>query len=220
MPTDGTEVAFGEDLPHGTEVLLTEVAPDDSDRFTWNTPTWAGDSVEDRADGSAVVTVSAATVADVSLTSEVTASLGSLELTKVLTGDGASRVGPATAFPVTLFWTDLLGETQQREAEVRAGTATIVDGLPLGTEVRVVEGSAPLPDHIRWAGVDWSSRRRANVSISNGEDGAEGAGQDHGHGGQRRLADDHERLRDRSRPRDDRAPAEPWRWGSVRWACW
>ena len=39
VPTDGTVVPFGEDLPHGTEVILTEVAPKDSESFTWEIPT-------------------------------------------------------------------------------------------------------------------------------------------------------------------------------------
>lgn len=171
LPTDGTAVPLGIDLPHGTEVLLTELAPQDSERFTWNAPAWAGTGVVDRSDGTALLTISAATAPEVTLTNEVTAALGSLELTKTLTGDGASSLPQDIAFPVTLTWTDLLGEPQQVDAEVRVGTPTIVNGVPFGTEVRIVEHDARLPHGVRWAGADWSSAD-ADVDITTGADGA------------------------------------------------
>lgn len=157
LPTDGTSVPLGDDVPHGAEVTLSELDLPDSERFSWGTPVWSGDDVLDRGDGTAVVTVSAATVAEVTLTNEATTDLGSLLLTKALTGEGAGHVPAGTSFPVTLSWTDLLGETQEVETQVRAGEPTLVDGIPLGTEVRVVEHAAALPSDVNWVDVTWGS---------------------------------------------------------------
>lgn len=157
LPTDGTAVDFGDELPHGTQVVLTEVMPEDSERFTWNAPVWTGDDVTDRGDGTTVVTITAATNADVSLTNEVTTALGTIELAKAIAGEGAAAVPARASFPVTLTWTDLLGEPQEREAQVRAGSTTVVDGIPLNTEVSIIEGGTELPEGIRWSGVEWAS---------------------------------------------------------------
>lgn len=157
VPTDGTVVPFGEDLPHGTEVILTEVAPEDSESFTWEVPTWGGDGVEVGDDGTAVVTISAATVAEVSVTNAAIATLGSLTLVKELTGDGAASVPSGTTFPVVVTWMDLLGEVQEREIEVTAGQPTTIDWFPLGTEVIFIEDETRLPSDVTWEGVTWSS---------------------------------------------------------------
>lgn len=156
VPTDGTPVALGEDLPHGTEVTLTEVALADSGSFTWDAPIWGGD-VETREDGSVVVTIGAATVAEVTLTNNATATLGSLAITKALSGEGASLVPAGTRFPVTISWTDLLGDQQQVQVEITAGATTVVEDIPLGTPVRIVESAAQTPATVRWTGAAWST---------------------------------------------------------------
>lgn len=164
VPTDGTVVPFGEDLSHDTEVVLSEITPEDAESFTWTAPTWGGDGVEAGEDGTAVVTISAATVAEVSLTNTAEATLGSLTLVKSLVGDGADSVPAGTAFPVLVAWVDLLGEVQEREVEVTAGQPTTIDGLPLGTEVIIIEDEAELPSNIHWEGATWSSEDE-NVTI-------------------------------------------------------
>ncbi len=169
VPTDGSDVSFGEDLPHNTEVILSEIIPNGSESFTWDVPAWSGRSVETREDGTAVVTIGAATNAKVTLTNNASATLGSLTLVKTLTGNGASRVSAGTAFPVTVSWVDLLGETQQRKITVSTDASTVIDGLPLGTEVRIEEESTPLPQGIRWTAVHWNSNN-VNIAIAAGAD--------------------------------------------------
>jgi len=157
IPTDGTVVPFGQQLPHQTEVTLSETKPDDSLNFTWDTPVWAGDATEGHADGTAVVTIGAAQTRTVSLTNNVTATQGSIALLKQLDGDGAADVPGATAYPVTVSWVDLLGQHQDREIELRAGEVTVIDGLPVGSEVQLTERKAELPRGVTWADVSWSS---------------------------------------------------------------
>jgi hypothetical protein len=157
LPTDGTVVPFGENLPHETLVTLAEAAPADAAAFTWGDPTWSGDA-EANDDGSASVVIGAATVAEVQLTNTAVPSLGSLSLVKELTGEGAEDVPAGTGFPVTLSWTDLLGEPQQLETTISAATPVVLDGIPLGTQITVAEGTAQLPGTVRWEGVTWSSR--------------------------------------------------------------
>ncbi|MFD5214072.1 DUF5979 domain-containing protein [Microbacterium sp. NPDC058345] len=167
LPTDGTPVPFGRDLPHGTEVVLSETPLDDGAAFTWNQPEWAGDALVAHGDGTAILTVGAATDARAEVTNGVTARLGTLAVSKTLSGDGAS-LAEGTVFPVTASWTDLLGEPQQVEIEVRAGEPTVIEGLPLGTEVTLAEGSAELPGNVRWLGATWSSNDE-QVEIGNAE---------------------------------------------------
>lgn len=156
LPTDGTPIAFGEDLPHGTEVTLTEEAIAGGPAFTWTTPAWtAVDGLAVQGDGSATLTISAAQDPTVTLTNSAAASLGSLTLVKVLSGDGAEDVPADTVFPVTAQWTDLLGNEKFAEVELIAGQPVVIDGIPLGTEVVLTEGDADIP--VRWTGAQWSA---------------------------------------------------------------
>ncbi|UNK70818.1 DUF5979 domain-containing protein [Microbacterium sp. H1-D42] len=156
LPTDGTPVPFGQDLPHGTTVTLSELTIEDGAAFTWNTPVWSGDAIVAHEDGTAVLTIGAAKDAKVAVTNSVTAKLGSLAVNKSLTGSGAGLVKDV-AFPVTATWTDLLGETQQTDIEVRAGEATVIENLPMGTEVTLTETAAEVPANARWHGATWTS---------------------------------------------------------------
>ncbi|WP_313355855.1 DUF5979 domain-containing protein [Microbacterium sp.] len=156
IPIDGTPVAFGRDLPHETLVTLSELPLEDAPAFTWSTPVFTGDDLEAHEDGTASLTIGAAKDAGIVVTNEAVARLGALTVTKELSGSGASLVDD-TAFPVTATWTDLLGETQSVEIEVRAGEATVIDGLPLGTEVTLSEGDAEVPANARWHGATWST---------------------------------------------------------------
>lgn len=105
VPTDGTAVPFGQELPHGTEVTLSEAAPENGAAFTWDAPEWAAEGIVVRDDGTATITIGAARDTAVTLTNHATAALGSLSITKTLSGSGASDVPRATAFPVTASWT-------------------------------------------------------------------------------------------------------------------
>lgn len=67
IPTDGTPVAFGEELPYMTDVVLTEAAPEASAALTWATPAWSGDGLTENGDGTATLTIGAGTTASVEL---------------------------------------------------------------------------------------------------------------------------------------------------------
>lgn len=164
VPTDGSVVAFGEDLPHNTEVLLSEIVPPDSPHFTWGTPGWAGDRIQVGDDGTAVLTIGAGTVAEVTLTNQADPVVGSLTLLKTLSGDGATSLPVGTTFPVTATWLDLTGEEQRVEFALRAGVPAVLADLPLGTEVTLTEGRPAVSNQVGWRGVTWSTSD-PNVSI-------------------------------------------------------
>lgn len=169
VPVDGTVVPFGADLPRGTEVTLTELALDPSASFTWADPQWDGDAVEGQADGSAIVTIGAAADTAIDLVNTAVPLTGSLAVTKELSGDGAADVPAGTTFPITASWTDLLGQPQQVTVEVAAGSPVVVEDLPLGTVVKVVEGAGELPGDVRWDGVSWTSESDdVTLSTENG----------------------------------------------------
>lgn len=169
LPTDGTAVPFGQDLPHGTTVTLAETPIADGAAFTWDTPVWGGDDITATDGGTAVLTIGAAKNAEVTVTNSVAAKLGDLVITKSLAGTGANLVDDV-AFPVTATWTDLLGESRQVEIEVRAGEPIVIEGLPLGTEVALTESEADVPADVRWHGATWSAD---DETVSLGEaDGA------------------------------------------------
>ena len=70
-----------------------------------------------------------------------------------------------TAFPVTVSWTDARGAAQTQSVTLRVGTPALVEGIPSGAEVLVVEGAASLPPTIRWSGVTWSTTDE-NVTLA------------------------------------------------------
>lgn len=156
VPTDGTPVAFGQHLPHETLVTLAELPLADASAFTWSTPVFSGDDLVAHEDGTASLTIGAAQDAGIVVTNEAVATLGSLTVTKELTGSGASLVED-TAFPVTATWTDLLGESRTAQVEVTAGEPSVIEGLPLGTAVTLSEGAAEVPGNARWHGATWST---------------------------------------------------------------
>lgn len=157
IPTDGTVVPFERELPHGTMVTLAETPLEDSPAFTWDAPIWDAAGIVPNDDGTATITIGAATDIAVSLTNNATASLGSLSVLKTLSGD-ADVVPADVVFPVTATWTDLLGESQQVELELKAGTPVVIEELPLGTEAVLTEDAATgLPANAKWLGATWST---------------------------------------------------------------
>ncbi|WP_182170332.1 DUF5979 domain-containing protein [Flaviflexus equikiangi] len=158
IPTDGTPVAFGEDLPHGTAVTLVETPTAGAPAFTWDTPAWSGsESLVVHEDGSATLTIGAAQNPTVTVTNNATQALGDVTLVKKLSGTGAPAVPADTTYPVRVEWTDLLGVEQSRDVELVAGQPVVIDGLPLGTELRVTEGEFAAPDGATWKQATWSS---------------------------------------------------------------
>ncbi|XBH20359.1 DUF5979 domain-containing protein [Jonesiaceae bacterium BS-20] len=156
LPTDGTPVAFGSDLPHLTEVTLTEDAPAGSPSFTWDSPTWAGEQINVADDGSAVLTIGAAVDAELVITNNATATLTSLALTKKISGSGAAQVTSDAKFPVTATWTDILGIEQVKEIEIVAGMPSLIENVPVGVEVQLVEGKFDVAKNLKWIGAQWA----------------------------------------------------------------
>ena len=158
VPTDGSSVDFGEDLPAFTEVTLSEAKPAEGSRFTWLTPAWSGDDhLVVHEDGTATLTVQPAGAHELILTNAALASVGSVELTKVLSGTGATLVPKDTAFAVTVEWSDLLGETQRREVTVTPQKSVVIDGIPIGTEVTFTEAAGQNPTGAEWTAAGWES---------------------------------------------------------------
>jgi hypothetical protein len=169
VPTDGSSVEFGEDLPAFTEVTLSEAQPAAGSRFTWLTPVWsADDHLVVHEDGTATLTVQPAGAHELLLTNGVLASVGSLELTKVVSGTGASMVAKDTAFEIVVEWTDLLGEQQQREVTVTPEESVAIDGFPVGTEVTLTEKPGKNPDGAEWVGAEWSAGAEGMTVDSDG----------------------------------------------------
>src|SRR5699024_2246293 len=157
VPTDGSVVAFGDDLPHETEVTLTETPLEDAVSFTWNTPTWSGDRVEQANNHSATVTIAAADMAEILLTNEANPKLGSLVVTKDVTGTGSAQLLGDTTFPVTATWTDLEGQEQQQDVNITSGESAQIDDVLLGVDVELTEGEADLATDLKWKGAQWST---------------------------------------------------------------
>src|SRR5699024_3049300 len=157
VPTDGSVVAFGDDLPHETEVTLTETPLEDAVSFTWNPPTWSGERVEQANNHSATVTIAAADMAEILLTNEANPELGSLVVTKDVTGTGSAQLLGDTTFPVTATWTDLEGQEQQQDVNITSGESAQIDDVLLGVDVELTEGEADLSSDLKWEGAQWST---------------------------------------------------------------
>jgi len=166
VPTDGTAVQFPESLAYGTEVSLTEITPADNLRFTWASAEWSGTRVAP-VDGGAVVTIGAADTAAVTVANTAVANLADVTLTKIVNGDGANA-SASTTFPVTIDWTDLLGEPQTRDVLLIAGETMTVSDLPVGTQIRLEEQPANLADRVVWTGARWSADSGSVTIDANG----------------------------------------------------
>lgn len=170
IPTDGTPVAFGEDLPHGTEVTLTEVAPDDAPAFAWVSAEWSEiDGLVINEDGSATLTISAAQNPTITLTNTAEAILGNLTIVKDVTGSG-SDLADGLTYPVTATWADLFGETHVVELDLIAGEPTTIENLPFGTEVTLTEGEFEVPAGVTWDDATWNAVSENVTVIGDGRE--------------------------------------------------
>lgn len=169
LPTDGTQVEFGEDLPHLTTVMLTEAPLEGSPSFTWDIPTWAGEQVSVLDDGSVVLTIGAAIDAQVTLTNNATPTLTSLAITKELSGTGAEHFDTSVKFPVTATWTDILGVTQSKELEIAAGETVVIDDIPVGVQVQITESEFEVAENLKWLGANWTTSAE-NVELAEDTD--------------------------------------------------
>lgn len=69
----------------------------------------------------------------------------------------ADALSADSAYPVTASWTELLDNEQTVELELIAGEPAVIDSLPLGTEVTLIEGEFDIPTGVTWEGATWSA---------------------------------------------------------------
>lgn len=155
LPADGRPVPFGERLPGGTEVTLTEVVPANGSGLAWGVPAFSGD-VTGTDYGTAVVTIGREPRA-VTVSNFVDTNDGTLRLTKQISGEAAESVVDDEEFTVqarwregTAFRTELLTITQGES------TPLGVD-LPVGTEVTFTEVGRPEISGVEWSGLEWGT---------------------------------------------------------------
>lgn len=156
LPANGSAVAFGEDLPAGTKVTLTEIVPENGNNLEWGAPAFSGAGVA-IVDGKAVVTIGRGN-AELTVTNTV-AEMGTLQLAKTLSGEAAQGLSEDLTFTVLAKWKLPNEDTyRSKELEVKADGTPVALGenLPVGTEVRFEEIAKPNVPGIEWASVTWS----------------------------------------------------------------
>ena len=155
LPADGTPVEFGEQLPAGTVVTLTETAPADGEGLAWAVPAFSGD-VTATGENSAEVTIGLGSQ-DVTVTNYVDVNDGTLRVAKAVTGEAADQIGDDAEFTVEARWNDG-SEFQTRELTVTPGEATELGvDLPVGTEVTFTETGRPDIAGVEWGEITWGT---------------------------------------------------------------
>jgi hypothetical protein len=149
------------DLPYGTVVTLSEVAPTTAG-VTYGTPVFSGTGVTDNGDGTATFTIGGGTIA-IGLENPATLLLGGFDVTKDVTGTGSALVG-TQAFTVEYSY-DLNGEAQTGELTIADGQTDGLADLPWGTEVTLSE-VAPATE-----GVMYGTPVYTGTGVTDNEDG-------------------------------------------------
>lgn len=162
---DGVAVPSG-DLPHGAEVTLTEPAPGDVLGGTWQGFSFSPQTF----------TIEGNTLVEVTLTNTITRDVGSVEISKTVTGQAAGLVGDDATF--TFDWSydegplgGQDGETPIYKADSGTipvpgdGTAITLDGIPAGAKVSFTEVA---PDPVTggtWQPVTWVGDEGPQVTV-------------------------------------------------------
>lgn len=155
VPTDGTPVPFGEDLPIGTEVTLSETLPADGSGIAWGEPTWSGDGVVVE-DGRVVLTIGHDDSATVTVTN-LAQTPGTLSIAKHVDGLPSDHADFPDSVTVTATWI-FRGEEQSKELTLPTdGTVVDLDeDLPPGTEVTLSEPTRADGDDFTWSAPEWA----------------------------------------------------------------
>ncbi|KRB36610.1 DUF5979 domain-containing protein [Microbacterium sp. Root180] len=140
-------VATGEtagltDVPEGTVVTLSEVAPS-MPGVVFGTPVFTGAGVTDNGGGTASFTITDEAAVAIGLENPATRVLGGLEVTKSVTGPGAGVVGDR-GFTVEYSY-DLDGEPVTGELVVANGETAALSDVPEGTVVTLSEVAPSMP---------------------------------------------------------------------------
>ena len=151
VPTDGSPVALGENLPLGTVVTLTESALVDGNGVIWGTPVWAGTGVTAGSHGTATVVIGETDAAGVTLTNQANTSVGSVNIEKHLEG-GAKDLVTLAGYEVTAKIDAGAGNSvPDRVVTVKVGELTKLENLPVGATVTFSEAKPVDTDELTWA---------------------------------------------------------------------
>lgn len=155
LPADGTAVPFGENLPGGTKVTLSEVVPADGNGLAYGVPAYSG-NVSIGADDAAVVTIGK-DPGKVEVTNYVDKNDGTLRIVKQVSGEAAEAVGDDVEFTVEARWRE--GTSYRTEMlTVKPGEATPLGvDLPVGTEVTLTETGRPDVAGVEWGTTSWGT---------------------------------------------------------------
>ncbi|PTR32234.1 LPXTG-motif cell wall-anchored protein [Rhodococcus sp. OK519] len=169
LPKDGSPVSFGENLPGGTKVTLTETVPANGSGLAWGVPAYTGD-VTTGAPGSAVVTIGKDR-GQVEVKNFVDTNDGTLRIVKQIGGEAAEAVGDDEEFTVQARWKDGT-EYVTQDLTVKQGVATPLGvALAVGTEVTFTEKARPGVDAVEWGTIAWGTDPSGDSWLVSNADG-------------------------------------------------
>ncbi len=155
--TDGATWTSDE-FPRGSTVELTEITPTEPANVAWADPVFSQPEL----------TLSGGTTTVVTLTNEATLLTGAFSVTKVLDGNGASRVPADATFTVEYSYAAGPGfEGGAGELVVPADGTVVTSGqLPAGAEVTLTEVAPASVDGLTWESATFSP---TTVTVGAGE---------------------------------------------------
>ncbi|QKT14174.1 LPXTG cell wall anchor domain-containing protein [Rhodococcus sp. W8901] len=153
LPSDGTAVPFGENLPGGTKITLTETVPANGNGLAYGVPAYTGDVTIGE---SGVVTIGK-DLRKVEVVNFVDKNDGTLRILKQVEGEAAGEIGDDVEFTVEASWKD--GVNYAKETlTVKKGVATPLNAkLPVGTEVTFTEVGRPDVAGVEWGTIQWGT---------------------------------------------------------------
>ncbi|MDI9915569.1 DUF5979 domain-containing protein, partial [Rhodococcus sp. IEGM 1379] len=155
LPSNGAKVPFGEKLPGGTEVTLTEMVPANGNGLAYGVPAYTG-NVRINADNAGVVTIGK-DLGQVDVTNLIDVNDGTLRIAKQISGEAASAIGDDVEFSVRARWKDGV-EYRTADLIVKQGQSTPLGvDLPVGTEVTFTETGRPDVAGVEWGTISWGT---------------------------------------------------------------
>ncbi|SDC88018.1 hypothetical protein SAMN05216410_2457 [Sanguibacter gelidistatuariae] len=153
LPVLAGATATLEDLPVGTVVTLTEPVIPAVTGAAWGAPAFTIAGATATPTPSIDVTIAADSTVAVNLTNTTTrvpdVELGSIAVTKSVTGPAASLVPADTAYAVAYSYT-LDGQVVTGTLPVLAGATATIEDLPVGTVVTLTEPVIPAVTNVQW----------------------------------------------------------------------
>lgn len=153
LPKNGDTVPFGENLPAGTVVTLTETVPADGNGLAWSAP---GYTVPTDDDGNGLVTIGLKDQT-VKVKNYVDINDGILKVIKSVTGEAAEAVGDDVKFQVKAEWSTTTGYDEEILTILPGQAVKLEAKLPVGTEVKLTELERPAVDLVDWGTISWGT---------------------------------------------------------------